>query len=44
MSENRNVPNLRFPEFMDDWETVELSTVTNKISVGIATEVRPYVS
>lgn len=44
MSEKRNVPELRFPEFMNDWETVELFTVTNKISVGIATEVRPYVS
>lgn len=44
MREERNVPKLRFPKFMDDWETVELSNVTNKISVGIATEVRPYVS
>lgn len=38
------VPELRFREFEGDWNSVDLENVTKKITVGIATEVRPYVT
>lgn len=38
------VPQLRFQEFDGEWEENELKNLTSKITVGIATEVRPYIS
>lgn len=38
------VPALRFKEFDGEWKKFELGKLTLKISVGIATEVRPFVS
>tara|TARA_B110000114_G_scaffold181773_1_gene219839 strand:- start:1635 stop:2831 length:1197 start_codon:yes stop_codon:yes gene_type:complete len=38
------IPQLRFKEFYGAWEKTELEKLTSKISVGLATEVRPYVS
>ena len=44
MGENNKIPELRFPEFYGAWKYVELENITNRITVGIATEVSPYVS
>ena len=43
-TEKQLVPALRFKEFEGNWEKFELEKLASKISVGIATEVRPYVS
>ena len=37
-------PELRFKGFDGEWEKSELEKLTSKITVGIATEVRPFVS
>ena len=39
-----NIPQLRFKEFYAEWDKSELECLVDKISVGIATEVRPFVS
>ena len=34
MSEVANIPQLRFPEFSDDWEASKLGDITSKIGSG----------
>lgn len=43
-NKTRLVPKLRFKEFGEEWIETELEKLVDKITVGIATEVRPFVS
>lgn len=44
MKEMDQVPELRFPGFEERLERMQLGDVSSRVTVGIATEVRPYIS
>ena len=42
MTEEKKVPDLRFPGFTDPWEQRKLGTLSQRVIVGLATSVTQY--